>query len=153
MKKSPPEIPEAGRERDKLIAELKGIEPVYACYADDPAGDGYCVLDNNNPFNCLICEREEITNKFECKEWAIRPDYEWIPLWSTSRNDAWELWDELPLDRMYRENLIEGVLRYIVSVNWKHDNPESLYKPALIIVDDSFPDAVSKTWIIWKQSQ
>ena len=135
-------IPKAGRDRDKLIAKLKGIKPVYACYADNFAGDEYCVLNEDKPFDCRICEREKIIDKFKCKEWKQRPENEWLPQWSTDRNDAWELWEELPAPK-----------RYYFHVNDKHEisYQNNMEIKWVYFLGDSFPDAVSKAWIERKQ--
>ena len=129
----------AGRLRDYQIAELKGINPIYACYVDNFAGDEYCVLNEDKPFDCRICEREKIIDKFKCKEWKLRPENEWLPQWSTSHNDAWELWDELPVPKEYFVDKNKTVI--------------SIYDLNLAVRGDSFPDAVSKVWIEWKQQK
>ena len=134
-------IPPAGRERNLLIAEMKGITPVFACYVDNIGGDNYCVLDDEKPWDCTICEREGITNKEVCKQWKQRFESEWLPEYSTSRNDAWELWDELPISKHYGINDLGEHL-----VTWYQDTTQKT------ISGTSFAEAVSKAWIEYKES-
>jgi hypothetical protein len=91
---------EAGPERDKYIAELRGEKCTRLFIEDDPCNQD-CKLfwDNRCP----------LPNDYECKNW------------STNRNDAWELWDEM------KENLRQVELIYapanficvLYSYEWK----------------------------------
>ncbi len=96
-------IPPAGRERDKLIAEMKNIE--VKCFA---------------PHKVLLLKSGD-------------------PLmhWSTSRSDAWSLWDELPEPKDYGINTFGEHL-----IAWTQDTIQKT------ISGTSFADAVSKAWII-----
>lgn len=126
-------IPPAGRERDLLIAAMKGIKPVFACYVDDILGDSdYCVLDDDKPSDCRICEREKITNKESCLYWQQRSDGEWLSDWSIDRNDAMKLFVEMPYE-----------IRHKAIQKWD----ETMYGP------DNFAPIVSSAWIEWKEDK
>ena len=62
----------------------------------------------------------------------------WKPVseWSTNRNDAWELWDELPKARFYEERC-DG--SYVVIIK------------DIVTIGKDFADCVSQAWIKWKQ--
>lgn len=95
-------IEAVGRKRDIQIAKLKG----------------YNVLQYGAMYTNLPMEKSDTcrTRKY----------------WSTSRNDAWELWDELP-------------------VNWKHI---VMYEWGLVDFDsDKFAPAVSNCWITWRLNE
>ena len=108
------------RARDKEIAELKGLKP-YKAFHDDYV------------YNHMIHDEYE---SYEV------PKY--IPHWSTDRNDAWELWDELPDEKSYFQNMdyhrIE-IRKVTYSMNLS------------IFEGTSFADAVSKAWIEWKKQK
>ncbi len=123
-------IPPAGRERDRLIAELKGIKPAFACYVDNISGDNECVLDDEKPWDCLICEREEITKKEMCGNWKQRPEDEWLLPYSTNTDCAIELFEEMPYE-----------IRHKAIQEWD----EAMYEP------DKFAPIISKAWIEWKE--
>lgn len=137
-------IPPAGRERNRLIAKTKGIEPAFACYADNVSGDDYCVWDTSEPYNCLYASRG--IKKEECKCWCERPEGEYIPEWSTDRNDAWELWGELPEPKRYDQLGIEHIIYAGFSQDYMGIKDCLIYE----IKGNSFADAVSKAWLEFK---
>lgn len=61
--------------------------------------------------------------------------------WSTSRNDAWELWDELPYPKVYQQYSVNEH-RIIIKIN----------NILCTFNGTSFALAVSKAWIEWKRS-
>jgi len=74
-----------------------------------------------------------------------------IPCWSTDRNDAWELWDELPKGKFYAEVGFACSIGIYYLSNKLEDIREWL--PTYIIEGFSFADVVSKIWIEWKKGE
>lgn len=63
-----------------------------------------------------------------------------IPYWSTNRNDAWELWDELPRDKTYQERFnIHFIVIHLNRLEF------------IALSGISFSDVVSQAWLEWKQ--
>jgi hypothetical protein len=119
-------IPEAGRERDKLIARLK--YPKVKFIINDPIDDSNFVfyIPSGKPY----------------KTHAI--DYKYLPDWSINLLDTWELWDELPQIKTITMRDNKYFIQYGVP-----DNPADLiYHPGIEGI--SLSDAVSKAWISWK---
>ena len=100
------EIKPVGRGRDIQIAKAKGF-------------DSYIDKD-------IACTTLRKSNGKQC----IR-----IQPWSTNRNDAWELWDELPKAKFYEERC-EG--SYVITLK------------NIVVVGKDFVDCVSKAWLAWK---
>ncbi|KKN06050.1 hypothetical protein LCGC14_1081280 [marine sediment metagenome] len=104
----------AGRERDKQIAKLKGI-----CYHEWKAVDDYYPNGVRSGFHwkCKYCRKEKYKKSIEIQK-----------SWSTSWNDAKELWDELP----------------------KKEKVNLLIRMAIRLANDNkfdFPDSASEAWI------
>lgn len=105
------DIPEVGKERDKIIANMKGLK-----------------------WNTTIILSDHFT------------DYPHNPSWSTSRNEAWELWDEM--------KAATPILNYqIFDSNHVVNNAHSIDNQTMTISEEgnSFADVVSKAWIRWKE--
>ncbi len=64
--------------------------------------------------------------------------------WSTNRNDAWELWDELPPIKEYRQN---GGYHEVMFLCGKDALTNHIFK------GKDFADCVSQAWITWKESK
>lgn len=101
-----------GRERDKEIAELKGYTPYLGVRKYKRHRTEKWFMRLNNP--------EDTQRRFNL------PDY------STSWNDAKELWDEL--SKKKQVNLLISM-----AIRLTNDNKFN------------FPDAVSQVWIKWME--
>lgn len=102
-----------GRDRDKQIANMKGLS----------IGCDRHKWDRIIPISCNICG-------MGYKERLL------IKRWSTSWNDAKELWDELPWKELVKLLLNMATEIGTYDVNHKVD----------------FPNAVSQAWIKWKEA-
>ena len=120
------EIKQVGIERNIQIAELKGL-----CMHDWKAEDDYFPNGVRSSFHweCIKCNKTDYSR--------ARP-HTGIKHWSTNRNDAWELWDELPNEYL---QYTEDNGKYSISFYWKGNNR---------IVGKDFADCVSSAWITWK---
>lgn len=109
-----------GRERDYQISELKGYKPGYGNLAGIRRHCHFKPSSGSDP----------------------------LPRWSTNRNDAWELWDEL------KRNLNKVNYTY-----YKHQTLEEITilivpgKKSLTFYGKDFADCVSQAWIAWKESK
>jgi hypothetical protein len=113
----------AGRERDIEIAKLKGWKPYYA---EGIFLDGIRVVDVRGTKQ--IIDAKTIS-------------------WSTDRNAAWELWDEIKVDKFYQEAFMDGKIIGCV-VMLQIDGEFSCYGQG-----KDFADCVSQAWITWKEGK
>ena len=129
-------IPEPGEERDRLIAEMKGLEPTFACCADEQAPQS-CAWDDGELWNCNLAL--DGVRRENCDCWRKTSD--WPPRWSTDLFPAWELWEELPMPKS-----IDQIRGDHWCVCWGDSfNPD--------FIGTTFPDAVSAAWIEWKRRE
>lgn len=111
----------AGKERDIEIEKLKGYSK------EVPAPDSWACNSK------IALERED--GDLLCPLCLTKS-------YSTSWNDAKELWDELPFDKRYFEN--------------QNEDHEITYAVKILgefIYGKDFPDAVSQAWIKWKERE
>ena len=68
--------------------------------------------------------------------------------WSTSRNDVWELWNEI---KCY----VKTITEYANGMTWVHcfkDEKESMNQDGFIWCNGkNIADAVSRAWLEWKE--
>lgn len=114
---------EAGRERDKQIAKLKGMVAKTGKELVSDKTFAEWTLEN-------LADVLHIQDKDDNRRWR------YCSHWSTSWNDAKELWDELPFDKRYYENQNEDYsITYAVKVLGEFSYGKD------------FPDVVSRAWI------
>jgi hypothetical protein len=101
----------SGKDRDKLIALKRGI-----CY-------------HEGAFSCKNCEQKSMDGI-----WRQNKKY------STNRNDARELWDDLPSPKSYHQFGNVHIVMVLLN-NFSEEIKE--------MSEVSFADAVSKAWLQW----
>lgn len=118
------DYPPIGRSRDLMIAKLKGIKKI-SCESTD-----FNEAEPKDVFLFYIPSG---------KPWRTHSiDSCLLPFWSTRVEDAWMLWEELPKDKRYCEYDMKD-LKIIIALDE-------------VFEGFSFPDVVTKAWIIWKKS-
>lgn len=135
----------AGRERDIEIAKLKGLNPKTVQQLIDEKIFASHMINSTTDI-WIFVKHPVIYNR---KYWIFCPHY------STNRNDAWELWDELrkkkiTLNFSEAKNDKESIL--IVWLKSGKTIP-SIRENTLIIIGKDFADCVSQAWIKWKENQ
>lgn len=123
-------IPQAGGERDRLIAEMKGF-----CHKMIP--DPYNPV-TREATKCKHCKHVSTHITCDCKNDGICLTR--TKEWSTSHNDAWELWDELQGRKVYAVNPAGDIHQICYEIN----------AIDYLTVGITFADVVSKAWIEWK---
>lgn len=123
------DFPNEGRERDTAIAKLKGIKKISQSSEKFEEG-----RDQSDYFMYYIPSG---------KPWRTHAiDARLLPFWSTDRKDAWELWDELckayPMGMLYSFTAPD---QHTVETDMSNE---------IVAKGTSFPDCVTKAWLIWK---
>ena len=118
-----------GIERDLVIGSMKGYVISKRFYKEENRCRIYC--------GKLILQLD-VSGGYKKHKWFQLPRY------STDRNDAWELWDELPTGKAIKER-VDGTYRLYFY------DPDAY--EVLIAAGKDFADCVSQAWLNWKETK